>query len=299
MGRGARPVKAKVEERSTVAKKSRKVDGSTGLQLEQRLAEASAQHAAISQILQVISASPGDVQPVLDAVAERAALLCQAPLARVLLVDGYVLRAMAEYSFDGTTQERTPPLPLKRTAITGRAVLDRATIHHDDVVPLLDSEYPDALNARRLGLRAVLAVPLMREGNAYGAILLFRREPRAFSPDQVALVETFAQQAAIAIENARLFKETKEALAQQTATSEILRVIASSPGDVEPMFKAVVERALKLCEAADATIFLVEGDKLRAAARFGSSMAPVQEGQTIPLTRGSTTGRTTPRRGCD
>jgi GAF domain-containing protein len=135
----------------------------------------------------------------------------------VLLVDGYVLRAMAEYSLDGTTQERTAPLPLKRTTITGRAVLDRATIHHDDVVPLLDSEYPDALNARRLGLRAVLAVPLIREGNAYGAVLLFRREPRAFSSDQVALVETFAQQAAIAIENAALQGKRRKRW-QQTAT---------------------------------------------------------------------------------
>ena len=110
------------------------------------------QQTATSEILQVISASPSDVQPVLNAVAKRAARLCEAPLARLLLVDGDVLRAMAEYSLDGTSQARTVPLPLKRTSIIGRAVLDRATIHHDDVVPLLDSEYPDALNARRLGL---------------------------------------------------------------------------------------------------------------------------------------------------
>jgi GAF domain-containing protein len=151
------------------------------------------QHAAISEILQVISASPDDVQPVLDAVAKRAARLCDAPLARVLLVDGEVLRARAEYSLDGTSQGRTVPLPLKRTTIVGRAVLDRVTIHHDDVVPLLDSEYPDAPNARRLGIRAALAVPLMREGNAYGAIFLWRCEPGLFSPEQVALVQTFAQ----------------------------------------------------------------------------------------------------------
>ena len=199
MERGAKSAKAKVEPSSTVTRKSRKVDGSTGLQLKQRLAEALEQHEAVSEILQVISASPGDVQPVLDAVAERAARLCKAPLARVLLVDGDALRAMAEYSLDGTSQARTVPLPFKRTSIVGRAVLDRATIHHEDVVPLLDSEYPDALDARRLGLRAVLAVPLMREGNAYGSIFLWRREPGLFSSDQVALVETFAQQVAIAI----------------------------------------------------------------------------------------------------
>ena len=205
------------------------------------------QHAAISEILQVISASPSDVQPVLDAVAERAARLCAAPFARVLLIDGDILRAMAEYSLDGTPQARTVPLPLKRTSIDGRAVLDRATIHHHDIVPLLDSEYPDALNARRLGARAVLAVPLMREGNAYGSIFLWRREPGLFSSDQVALVETFAQQVAIAIDNVRLFKATKEALEQQTATSEILRVISQSPTDVQPVFDTIAAAALKLC----------------------------------------------------
>ena len=180
----------------------------------------------------------------LNAVAERAARLCQAPLARVLLVDGDVLRAMAEYSLDGTSQARTAPLPLKRSTITGRAVLDRTTIHHGDVVPLLETEYPDALNARPLGLRAVLAVPLMREGDAYGAVLLFRREPRPFSPAQVGLVQTFARQAAIAIDNARLFKETKEPSNSRRATSEILRVISESPKDVQPVFKAIASAAL-------------------------------------------------------
>ena len=189
------------------------------------------------------------MQPVLDAVAERAALLCEAPLARVLLVDGDVFRAMAWYSLDGTSQARMDPLPLKRTTIVGRAVLERATIHHDDVVPLLETEYPDALNARRHGVRAVLAVPLIREGNAYGAILLWRREPGLFRRDQVALVQTFAQQAAIAIDNVRLFHETKEALEQQTATSEILRVISRSQTDVQPVFETIAANALRLCDA--------------------------------------------------
>ena len=98
--------KAKVEARPTVTRRSRKVDSSTGLQLKQRFAEALEQHAAISEILNVMSASPSDVQPVLDAVAERAAHLCEAPLARVALVDGDVVRAMAEYSLDGTARWR-------------------------------------------------------------------------------------------------------------------------------------------------------------------------------------------------
>jgi signal transduction histidine kinase len=217
---------------------------STALQVQRRLAEALEQYAAVSEILQVISVSPNDVQPVLNAVAERAARLCEAPLARVLLVDGDVLRAAAEYSLDGTSQARTAPLALRRSTITGRAVLDRTTIHHGDVVPLLETEYPDALNARTLGLRAVLAVPLIREGNAYGAILLFRREPRPFSTAQVELVQTFAQQAMIAVNNVRLFNETREALDQQRASGEVLAAISESIADTSPVF----ERILTSCE---------------------------------------------------
>jgi two-component system NtrC family sensor kinase len=293
MERGAKPAKAKVEARPSVSRKSRRIDGSTERQLEQRLAEAMEQHAAISEILRAISSSPTDVQPVLDAVAERAAHLCEAPYARVLLLDGNVLRRAAEYTVEGQPLPENPsPVRLLRSSITGRAVVDRETVHHADVLPLLDAEYPDAReNILQLGARAALAVPLVREGGAYGGIFLFRREPGLFAPNQVALVETFARQAAIAIDNVRLFNETKEALEQQTAISEILRVISSSPGDVKPMLNAVAERALKLCDAADSTIFLLEEDKLRSAARFGSTPNAVEEGEFMPLTRGSATGR--------
>src|SRR5207248_4936791 len=137
--------------------------------------------------------------------------------------------------------------------------------------------------------RSVLAVPLLREGGAYGTILLWRREVRPFSPTQVTLVETFARQAAIAIENVRLFNETKESLAQQTAISEILRVISSSPTDVRPMLDAVAERALNLCDAAHAVIVLVEGTNARFVAGFGASASAV--GEVIPLSRGLVAGR--------
>jgi signal transduction histidine kinase/HAMP domain-containing protein/predicted transcriptional regulator with HTH domain len=265
----------------------RKVEERTG-----ELKNSLEQQTAISEILRVISASPTDVQPVLAAVAERAAHLCEAPFARVLFVDGDVLRPMAEYSVE---QEQLPqpisPIALKRSVVTGRAAIDRETIHHADVLPLLETEYPDSRESLLpLGARAVLAVPLIRDGGAYGGIFLFRREPRLFSRDQVALVETFARQAAIAIDNVRLFNETREALDQQTAISEILRVISSSPGDVRPMLNAVAERALKLCDAAESTIVLVEGDALRFAAGFGTTQTlPTDE--LIPLTRGSATGR--------
>jgi GAF domain-containing protein/HAMP domain-containing protein len=250
------------------------------------------QQTAISEILRVISSSPTDVQPVLRAVAERAAHLCTAPYARVLLVDGEVLVSAADYSVEpGGLPQLPAPLPLRRGSMTGRAALERETVHHADVLPLIDAEYPDSREALLgLGVRAALAVPLMREGGAYGAIFLFRREPGLFAPDQVALVQTFARQAAIAIDNVRLFNETREALDQQTAISEILRVISSSPGDVRPMLNAVAERALKLCDAAESTIVLVDGDALRCAAVFGST-STLAEGELMPLSRGSVTGR--------
>src|SRR5439155_22505351 len=165
------------------------------------------QQTAISEILRVISSSPTDVQPVLNAVAERAAHLCNSPFSRVVLIDGESLRPVADYSQEGEALPPPPaPIPLKRSVITGRAALDRETIHHADIVPLLDTEYPDSKESiLPLGARAVLAVPLVREGGAYGGIFLFRRELGLFSPDQVALVETFARQAAIAIDNVRLF----------------------------------------------------------------------------------------------
>jgi len=249
------------------------------------------QQTAISEILRVISSSPTDVRPVLQAVAERAAHLCNAPYARVLFVEGDFLRPMTEYSLDQPLPQPAKPLPLKRTVITSRAALDRQTIHHADVQPLIDTEYPDSRDTlRELRARAVLAVPLIREGGAYGGIFLFRREPGLFAPDQVALVETFARQAAIAIDNVRLFNETKETLDQQTAISEILRVIAGSPGDVQPMLNAVAERALKLCDAAQSTILLVEGDALRVSAGLGSTRA-LEAGEIFPLNRGSLSGR--------
>ncbi|HET9670197.1 MAG TPA: GAF domain-containing protein [Casimicrobiaceae bacterium] len=250
------------------------------------------QQTAISEILRVISSSPTDVKPVLDAVAQRAARLCEATVASVLLRADDVLRPMSAYSADGgTAPSYDYVIPLRRTFVTGRAALDRATVATEDIVPLLDHEFPDARdNQQVLGFRAVLAVPLVREEVAYGVIYLYRREARAFTSEQIALVETFARQAAIAIDNVRLFNETKEALEQQTAISEILQVISSSPGDVQPMLHAVARRALHLCGAAQAGIFLVDGDSLRYEAGYGDMLTP-DEHSVHPLTRSLAIGR--------
>ncbi|MEP6943608.1 MAG: GAF domain-containing protein, partial [Betaproteobacteria bacterium] len=255
------------------------------------------QQTAISEILRVISSSPTDVQPVLQAVAERAAHLCNAPFARVLIIDGQVLKPMAEFSVDQSQlPQPSKPIPLKRSVLTGRAAIDRQTIHHADVVPLLETEYFDSRDSVvPLGARAVLSVPLMREGGAYGGIFLFRRDPGLFSPDQVALVETFARQAAIAIDNVRLFNQTRETLEQQTAISEILRVIASSPTNVQPVLDAVAERAAILCEAPFSRVMLVDGDHLNPAAEHVDATARAESDalatNVVPLDRTSFSGR--------
>ena len=259
--------KTKVQASRLVAKKAPKREGSGPREADKRLAEALQQQAATDEILRVMSSSPGDVHPVLNAVAERATGLCDAAFAQVLLVEGNVLRPTAAYWADVGLDKSPGPKrtwPLTRDLVIGRAALDCVTIHHADVVPLLSTSV--RAKQQELGFRAVLAVPLLREGGASGVIFMFRREARPFLPEQIALVETFARQAVIAIENARLFNETKEALERQTATSEILRVISQSPTDVQPVFDTIATAALKLCRAGSANVVTYDGELVHLAA---------------------------------
>ncbi|CAG0993479.1 two-component system, sensor histidine kinase and response regulator [Burkholderiales bacterium] len=266
MDREAKAAKARAASRPS-AGRSRMRPVADLRPVKQRLADALAQQAATSEILRAMSASPTDVRPVMDAVAERAARLCRAEFARVLVVDGGTLNPSGHYSADGEASIPAHPVPLRRTSITGRAALDGSTVHHADVVPLLDGEYPDARgDAEAAGFRAVLAVPLVHKGDAIGAIFLWRREPGLFAPDQVALVETFARQAAIAIENVRLFRAAEEALDQLTATSEILRVISRSQMDVQPVFETIAANVLRLCDARFSSIFRFDGEQIHIGA---------------------------------
>ncbi len=258
------------------------------------------QQTAISEILRVISASPTDVQPVMDAVAKHAAILCDAPSAQVLMIEDGALSIQS--SFVRGDLPAIPPgyrVPLERGMITGRAVLDRRTVHIADIVPEIDTEFALVReNVERFGFRAVMAVPLMREQTAYGALFVWRPVPGHFSPDEVALLETFAQQAAIAIDNVRLFNQTKEALEQQTAISEILRVISASPTDVQPVLEAVAERAAHLTGAMFTQVVLVEDGELRIKATHAEADAvhadyddPVSMRGPFALRRTFITGR--------
>src|SRR5215510_5661036 len=266
--------------------------------------ESLAREAATSDILRMIARSPIDIQPVLDAIAERAARLCDAEDAAIFRLDGNFLRLAAHFGpipMAGTVGVRRV---LDRGTPAGRAIIDRQTIHIHDL-RAADAEFPEA-KARgiAMGLRTVLDTPLLREGVAIGAIHIRRREVRPFSERQIKLLETFADQAVIAIENARLFQELthktadleitnselRESLEQQTATSEILRVIASSPTDIQPVLDAVAATAARLCEAGDAQIFRIEGEHYLLAASFGPLPDPWRD-LLRPMIRGFVAGR--------
>ena len=200
--------------------------------------EALERQTATSEILRVISSSPTDLQPVMNTVAENAARLCDAIDAQIFRIEGGLQVRVASYgSIPNVLSHATPP---NRGLVTGRAILERRTIHVHDLAAEVDREYPDAKSVQQItGQRTTLATPLLREGEAIGVILIRRREVRPFTDKQIALLETFADEAVIAIENVRLFKELEsknralteahaqvtESLEQQTATSEILSVI--------------------------------------------------------------------------
>ena len=287
--KGSRKTKAKP--RAPVVKKSqpKKVENIQSLRRERD--ESLEQLTAASDILRMIARAPADLQSVLDTIAERAAKLCDAADAVVWRVNGEVRRRVAHFGQipTGIAQAAVPD----RGGVIGRAIMDCQTIHVHDL-KAAEAEFPRALGTA-LGLRTILATPLVHEGVAIGAIAIRRREVRPFSDRQIKLLETFADQAVIAIENARLIYEQQarnrdltEALEQQTATSEILRVIASSPTNIQPVLDVVVENAARLCEARDAEIFRVDGDLLQPVAVYGEMPAPPI---ALPFTRGTPSGR--------
>ncbi len=237
--------------------------------------EALDRQTAMSEILRVISRSPTNVQPVFDTIAAAALRLCDAVSALVFTFDGELihLAAGANLNADSADAWRRafPRRPSRDTAAT-RAVLTGKVVMIPDVLD--DPEYMIGPTAAATGFRSALAVPLIRDEKPIGVIGVGKPEPGPFHENQIALLQTFADQAVIAIENARLFNETKEALDQQTAISEILRVISSSPTDVQPVLDAIAERAARLCDAAAASMYLIDGESLKHLASKGPSARP-------------------------
>jgi signal transduction histidine kinase len=281
---GAKSSKVKVETKRPVGK-ARKSGGSRERELENRLGEALEQQTATSEILRVISQSPTDVQPVFDAIAWAALRLCGGNRANVFTFDGNLVHVAAFASskpgVDEQMRRHFPRLP-GRDSAASRAILTGSVVLISDV--LEDREYELKEIASTGLFRSMLAVPLLREGNPIGAIVVTRPEPGPFPDKQITLLKTFANQAVIAIENVRLFNETKEALEQQTATSEILRVISQSPTDVQPVFDVIAERGATLCGAKFAFVTTFDGEWIHMRATHGPGAE--QHGAHYPIRPG-------------
>jgi GAF domain-containing protein len=227
--------------------------------------EALEQQTAISDVLRVISSSPGDVGPVFASVAEHAARICEAQIVDILIIVDGRLQYAAEFGEFGRLQPGETA-PLNRDSVMGRSICDKQPVHVVDLQSM-DHDFPLGREyAFALGHRTTLAVPLIREDCALGTILVRRTEVRPFDDRHVALLKTFADQAAIAIENARLINETQQALERQTATADILNVIASSPDDVQPVFEAIAERSNELIRGFSTSVFSIVDEMMHLSA---------------------------------
>jgi signal transduction histidine kinase len=244
--------------------------------LKRELKEAHRRETATAEVLRVISNSPTEVQPTFDAIAQSATQLCEAVNGLVFRYDGQLLHLAAHHNLARErldSLEQIFPRAADRGSVAGRVVTSRAVAHVEDISA--DPEYLLPL-ATTVGYRTVLGVPMLRVGVSIGAIIVARDHVAPFSNEQIALLQTFASQAVIAIENTRLFNELRQSLEQQTATSDVLNVISRSPTNAQPVFDIIGERAEKLCEAEYSIVSMVDGDLIRLASIHGVTREGVE-----------------------
>src|SRR6516162_1694731 len=247
--------------------------------LERQLADCKAERdeglqreTAIAEVLQVINSSPGDLVPVFDAILGRALNLCGAALGYMLSCDGESFHRVASRGFSPALEAALPPPGPTPGSLAERFVRGENVICATNLVE--DNAYRVGAPAARAlvdvgGVRSYAAVALRSGARLLGIIAIYRQEVRPFTDQQIALVQNFAEQAVVAMENARLLTETREALEQQNATAEVLQVINSSPGDLAPVFDAMLEKATRLCEAQTGHLIRYDGEKFRAVAVHG------------------------------
>ena len=246
--------------------------------LAHELSEALARQAATSEVLQVISGSPGDPQPVFEAVLENAVRLCDAKFGTINRWDGDALHLVATHKLPPAFAEfrrRTPFRPGPENPIT-RMLMTKTVVHVENLAA--EQGYlernPVFVAAVELGgVRTHVAVPMLKDNELIGAVIVYRQEVRPFTDKQIELVKNFAAQAVIAIENARLLNELRQTLEQQTATSEVLKVVSSSPGVLQPVFATMLENAVRLCGANFGNMFLYESDTYRPVAMHNAPEA--------------------------
>ena len=244
---------------------------------ERELAEAMVRQEATAAVLRAIANSAADAEMALQAIAESAARLLDVTDADICV--SKVMCSGRWLSMGHHDNGRCAPyVSINRDWVTGRAVVDRSIVHVHDL-QAAEAEFPEgAAYARQYGHRTTLATPLLREGIAIGAILLRRMDVRPLTDKQIALLKIYADQAVIAFENARLFNEVQartrelsESLEQQTATSEVLQVISSSPGELEPVFQAMLANAVRICEAKFGNLFLYQDNSFHIVAMHNAA----------------------------
>ena len=227
------------------------------------------QQTATADVLKIISRSTFDLTSVLQTLVESAAKLCDADMATTTRqINGVFYRAES-YGFPREWMDHVKDIPIKadRSSVSGRALLEGRAVQIPDVTA--DPEYTLVEVQKLVGFRTALGVPMLREGVPIGVLSLTRSDVRPFTDKQIELVTTFADQAVIAIENARLLNELRESLEQQTATSEVLKVISSSPADIQPVLDIIGERAEKLCDAEISVVSIVKGELIHLASSHG------------------------------
>ena len=256
------------------------------------LRESLQQQTATADVLKVISRSTFDLKSVLNTLVESAAHLCEADMAALARPKGSIYRyeAMFGHSREHEAFLSANPAGIDRGTAVGRTLVQGKVVHITDV--LADPEYTYFGGQKLGGFRTLLGVPLLREGTPIGVLVVQRKTVRPFTDNQVELVTTFADQAVIAIENVRLFdevqartRELSETLEQQTATSEVLRVMSSSPDELSPVFQTILENATRLCKAKFGVLWLSEGDMFRTVALHGAPPAFAEARGREPLRR--------------